>query len=114
GGEVARLDAHHHAGVGVAFGARVLAHAVGDHTTGFAGGGYHGAAGTHAEAVDGTAVPGVVHQLIVGGTQQRVSGVAAPAGPIDDALRVLDSKAYRERLGLQVHAGIVQQGEGVP
>ncbi len=37
----------------------------------------------------------------------------APARAVDHALRMLDAKAHRERLGLHVHAALVEHGEGV-
>ena len=45
--------------------------------------------------------------------QQRVAGVPAPAGTVDQALRVLDAKAQRKRFGLHGHTMAVQHGEGV-
>ena len=111
--EIARVDAHHHAGVGVALGARILAHAVGDHPTRLGGGGHHRAAGAHTEAVDRAAVLGVMHQLVVGRAEQRVAGVPAPAGLVDHTLRVFNAKAHRERLGLHEHPSVPQQGKGV-
>ena len=97
---VLRRDADDDAGVGVALVARVLAHAVGDHAARLGGRGDHRAARAHAEAVDRAAVAGVVHQLVVGGAEQRVAGVRAEARAVDQRLRMLDAKADRERLGL--------------
>ena len=107
------IDAHHDTGVRVALVARVLAHAVGDHAARLGGGGHHGAARAHAEAVDGAAVPGVMDQLVVGGAQFRVAGVLAQAGLVDHALGVFDAEADGEGLGLDVHALAVQHAEGV-
>ena len=110
---VLRRDADHDAGIGVALVARILAHAVGHHALRLRGGGHHGAAGTHAEAVDRAAVLRVVHQLVVGRAEDRVAGVGAEARAVDHALRMLDAEADRERLGLHEHAAPVQHLEGV-
>src|SRR5450830_1257220 len=64
-GIIRRRNADHDAAVGVAFVARILAHAVGDDAFRLGGRRYHGAARTHAEAVDRTAVGGMMHQLVV-------------------------------------------------
>ena len=55
----------------------------------------------------------MVHQLVVSGTQFRVTGVFAQPRAVDQRLRVFNPKAYRERLGLHVHATVVQHTEGV-
>ena len=111
--KVAGVNAHHNAGVGVAFVARVLAHAVGHHAPGLGGGRYHRAAGAHAKTVDRASVRCVVHQLVLRRPQQRVAGVAAPTGAVNQPLRVLNAKADGERLGLQVDAACVQHGKGI-
>ena len=111
--KIGRRDAHHHACVGIALGARILAHAVGHHAARLAGGSHHGAAWAHTEAVHGAPIAGMVHQLVIGRAQQRVAGMHAPARLVDQALRVLDAKADRERLGLHLHATLVQHGEAV-
>ena len=114
---VGRVYAHHHAGIGVALSARILAHAVGDHPAGLAGGGYYRAARAHAKAVHraslARAVFCVVHQLVVGSPQKRMTGVAPPAGAIDHALRMLNPEPHRKRLGLHRHAALKQHGKGV-
>jgi hypothetical protein len=103
-GIVFRRDADDDAGVGVAFVARILAHAVGDHAARFRRGRDHRAAGAHAEAVDRAAVARVMHQLVVGGAEQRVPGEIAEAGAVDQRLRMFDAEADRERLGFDVDA----------
>ncbi len=55
----------------------------------------------------------MVHQLVIGRTQQQVAGVSAPAGAVNHALRMLNAKAHREGLGLHRHATRVQHGKGV-
>ncbi len=106
-------DADDDAGIGVALGALVLAHAVGDHAPRLGCRRHHGAARAHAEAVDRTAVAAVVHDLVVGGAQQLVAGKLAEAAAVDHALRMFDAKAQRERLGLHEHAASVQHLEGI-
>src|SRR6185369_1837125 len=101
------------AAVGVALGARILAHAVGHDTAGLRGGGDHGAARAHAEAVGGAAVGAVVHELVVGGAEQRMAGRGAEAGAVDQRLRVLDADADREGLGFDIDAVIEQHLERV-
>src|SRR6185369_9623431 len=101
------------AAVGVALGARILAHAVGHDTAGLRGGGDHGAARAHAEAVGGAAVGAVVHELVVGGAEQRMAGRGAEAGAVDQRLRVLDADADREGLGFDIDAVVEQHLEGV-
>ena len=110
---VLRRDADDDAGVGVALVARVLAHAVGDDAARLRRRRHHRAARAHAEAVDGAAVARVVHELVVGRAEDRVAGVRAEAGAVDQRLRMLDAEADRERLGLHVHAALVQHREGV-
>jgi hypothetical protein len=110
---VGRRDTNHDGGVGVAFVARILAHAVGDHAARLGGGGDHGAARAHAEAVGGTAVAAVVHQLVVGGTEQRVAGKFAEARAVDQGLRMFDAHTDRKRLGLDMHAALLQHAEAV-
>src|SRR5690606_24369170 len=92
---------------------RVLAHAIGYHPPRFGGGGDHGAARAHAEAVDGAAIFRVIDQLVVGGAQLRVTGVLAQAGLVDQALRVLDAKAHGKGLGFHEYAPSVQHAEGI-
>ena len=43
-----------------------------------------------------------------------MAGAGAEARLVDQALRVLDAKAHRERLGQHRHAALLQQREGVP
>jgi hypothetical protein len=88
--------------VGVALVARILAHAVGHHAARLRGGGHHGAARAHAEAVGRAAVGAVVHQLVVGRAEQRVPACGAEAGAVDQRLRVFDAEADRERLGFDM------------
>jgi hypothetical protein len=58
-------------------------------------------------------IAGVVHQFVGGGTQQRVTGVAAPQCAVNQALRMFHPETDRERLGLQRHATLMQHGKGV-
>ncbi len=108
-----RVDAYHDARVGIAFVARVLAHAIGHHAAWLGGGGNHGTAGAHAEAVDRTAILGVIHQLVVGGAEFRVAGVLAQPGLVDHALRVFDAETDGKRLGLDEHALAMQHAHGI-
>ena len=100
-------DADDDTGVGVTLIARVLAHAVGYHAVRLAGGGDHSAAWAHAEAVHRATVLGVVHQLVVGGADLWMPGVLAEAGAVDQRLRMLDTEAHRERLGLHEYTALV-------
>ncbi len=52
-------------------------------------------------------------QPVVGRTEQRMAGAWPEAGAIDQRLRMLDPKADRERLGVEVNATRVQHLEGV-
>ena len=113
GREIFRRDADHQCRIGIAFVARVLAHAIGDHALRLRGGRHHGAARAHAKAVHRASVRRVVHEPVFGRAQKRMAGMAAPAGAVDQALRVLDPKADRERLGLDVDAASVQHRKGV-
>ena len=113
-GKIRRRDTHDNAGIGVAFVAGILAHAIGHHTAGLGCGRHHGAAGAHAEAVDAAAVGAVMHQLVVGGAERLVTGPRAVAAAVDQRLRMLDAKTDGERLGLDVHATPVQHREGIP
>ena len=92
-GVVFRGDADDDAGVGVAFVAGVLAHAVGDDAAWLRGGGDDGSAGAHAEAVDGAAVGAVVDEFVVGGAEEFVAGGIAPAAAVDQGLRVFDAES---------------------
>src|SRR6185503_8983195 len=112
-GIVRRRDADHDAAVGVALVARVLAHAVGDDPSRFRCCSHHRAAGAHAEAVNRAPVPAVMDQLVVGGAEQRMAGVLPVARAVDERLRVLDAKADREWLGLNMDAAIVEHLESV-
>ena len=113
GGVVNGVDSHHDAGIGVAFIARVLAHAVGDHAAWLRCGRHHRATGAHAKAVDGAAVIGVVHQFVVGGAQARVAGMTAPAGAVNHALRVLNAKPDGKGFGVHRHTALEQHGDCV-
>ena len=64
------------------------------------GGRHHGAARTHAEAVDRAAVAGVVHQLVIGGAERGCPAPSAEARAVDQRLRMLDAEADGEGLGL--------------
>ncbi|MNL01081.1 hypothetical protein D3C87_1215360 [compost metagenome] len=108
-----RRDPYDDAGVGVAFVARVLAHAVGDDAVGFGRCRHDRAARAHTEAVDGPPVAGVVHQFVIRGAQDGVAGVGAEAGLVDEGLRVFDAEPDRERLGFHEDALVVQHLEGV-
>ena len=106
-------DADHEAGVGVALVARILAHAVGHDSAWLAGGRDHRAARAHAEAVDGAAIRAMVRKRIGRRAQVRVAGAGAEHGLVDPRLRMLDAKADRERLGLDMDAALVEGLEGV-
>ena len=110
---IAGVDADHDASVGVALVARILAHAVGHYTPRLRCSRHHRAARAHAKAVHAAAIAGVVHQLVIGRTQQEVTGVAAPAGAVNHTLRMLNAKAHGEGLGLHRHTTRVQHGKGV-
>ena len=111
--KISRCNAHHDAGIGIALVARILAHAVGHHAADFRGGGHHRAARAHAKTVDAAAIGSVVHQLVVGRAQQRMAGMLAQPCAVDQALRMLDAKADRKRLGFHENAALVQHGKGV-
>ena len=117
GGVICRGDAHHDARIGIALIARILAHAVRDHATRLGGGGHHSASGAHAKTVNAAAFGfscfSMVHQFVFRRTQQRMSGMLAPPGPVNQALRVFDAKPDRKRLGLHKHTPLVQHGESV-
>ena len=55
----------------------------------------------------------MVHKLVVRRTQERVARAPAKPRHIDQGLRVLDPKADRERLGLNVHPAAVQHLERI-
>ena len=55
----------------------------------------------------------MVHDLVVGRAQDLVAGVRPEAAHVDERLRVLDAEPDRERLGLDVHAAVVQHLERV-
>jgi hypothetical protein len=42
----------------------------------------------------------MVHQFVIGRTEQGVTSKAAKASTVDDALRMLDAKANGKRFGL--------------
>ncbi len=106
-------DADHDAGVGVALLARILTHAVRHDPLRLGGRRHYASPWTHAETVDRTAVGGVVYQFVVGCPQLWVSRVPSQSGAVDQRLRVLDSKADRERLRLDEYTPPVQHAEGV-
>jgi hypothetical protein len=64
---------------------------------GFGGGRHHGAARAHAETVNGAAIAGMVHQLVVGRAQRGMTRVLAQPRLVDLGLRMLDAKADGER-----------------
>ena len=111
--KVARVNAHHDAGIGIALVARILAHAVGHDAARFGRGRHHRAARAHAKAVHRAAIAGMVHQFVFGRAQRRIASMSAPAGAVDQSLRMLDAKADGKRLGLDVDAALVQHGKGV-
>ena len=90
-----------------------MAHAIGDHATGFAGGRDHGATGAHAKAVDRATVGRVVHQLVISRAQHGMPGMHAPACFVDHTLRMLDAHAYGKRFGSHRDTVSVQHGEAV-
>src|SRR5207344_458225 len=70
---VFRGDADDDAGICVAFGARILAHAIGDNVPQLRSGGDNRAARAHAETVDRAAAAGVVHEPVVGRTEHAMA-----------------------------------------
>ena len=107
-GIILRRDTHDDAAVGVALVARILTHAIGHHVSRFRGGRHHRATGTHAKAVHRAAVAAVMHQFVIRRAQGRVSCVPAVAAAVDEGLGMLDAKTNGKRLGLQIHAALVQ------
>ena len=59
-------DADNNCAVGIAFIARILAHAIGHEATGFGCGGDHSATRAHAETVDRSPVARVMDELVIG------------------------------------------------
>ena len=55
----------------------------------------------------------MVHQLVIRSAQQRVARIFAPAGAVNHALRVLDTEADGEGLGLHGHAALVEVDKGI-
>ena len=111
--KVFRRNVDDDSGIGVALGARILAHPVGDHAVGFRGGSDDLSARAHAEAIHGPAVAGVIDQFVVCRADQRIAGVGAESCLVDQGLRVFDAKADGKRLGFHEYAGLVQHFEGV-
>ena len=99
--------------VGVALIAGVLAHAVRHNTAWLRGCSHHKSAGAHAEAVDATAIAGVMHQLVLGGTEQRMTGAVTPASTIDQRLRVFDANADGKGFAFQCNTDPFEHLEGV-
>ena len=56
---------------------------------------HHRASRAHAEAVDGAAVAGVVHQLVVGGAQQWMAGIAAEPGAVGGFTQEITSECSK-------------------
>src|SRR5579862_7726493 len=108
-----RVDANHDAGIGVALVAGVLTHAVGHDTSRLRRRGHDGASRAHAEAVDRTAIPCVMHQLVVGGAELRVACVFAETGPVNQGLWVLDTEPDGEGLGFDEDTTTLQHPEGI-
>ena len=54
-----------------------------------------------------------MHQLVIGGAQDRIAGIRPEAGSVDQRLRMLDPKAQRKRLGFQVHPTRIQHLESI-
>ena len=54
-----------------------------------------------------------MHQLVIGGSQERVSSESAEPGAIDQRLRMFNPDADRERLWLHEHASLMQHLECV-
>jgi len=101
-------DIDDEAGIGVEFGAGILAHAVGDDVAFLAGGGDDPAARAHAERIDGATIAAGVREGIGGGAEQLVARERPVAGSVDPALRVFDPHADRESLGLDMDAAMVK------
>ena len=55
----------------------------------------------------------MVNQFVISGAEQRVTGVAPPAGLVNHALRVFDANPDRKCLGLHGDTGTVQHDKGV-
>ena len=106
-------DRNHQPTVGIALIAGVLAHAIRHDTTRLRGRTHHKSAGAHAEAVDAASVAGVMHQLVFGGTEQRVTGAVSPAGAIDEGLRMFNANTYGERFAFQCNTDPFQHLEGI-
>ncbi len=103
-----RRDADHDTGVGIAFGARILAHAVGDKTARLGRRRHDSSARAHAETVDRAAIFAVMHELIVGRSKNGMLGIRTKTAGINERLRMLDAHADGERLRLNVDAAIMQ------
>src|SRR5450830_917326 len=101
------------AAVGIAFIARILAHAIGDHASRFRGGGHYGTARAHAKAIDRAAIPAVMHQLVIGRAEQRMPGVLAVSRAVNERLRMFDAKPDRKGLGLDINSPIVEHLKGI-
>ena len=117
GKHIARIilgrNRHHHAGIGIAFGARILAHAIGHHPPGLTGGGHHGAAGAHAETIDRAAILRVMHQLVIRRTQKRIASIGAKTRAVNHALRVFNAHTDGKGLGLHGNTMRLQHGEAI-
>ena len=55
----------------------------------------------------------MVHELVISSAQQGVARMATPARSIYHALRMLNAKADRKRLGLHRYAAVIQHGKCV-
>ena len=54
-----------------------------------------------------------MYQLVIRRTEQRIARILAIARTVDQRLRMLDAKADRERLGLNINPPLVQHLKGV-
>ncbi len=108
-----RRDTHHDAGIGITLGTRILAHAVGDHAVLFRGRRHHRAARAHTEAVNIAPVFRMVHQLIIRRAKDGMARTRPKTRHIDDRLRMLDTEADGEGLGLHIHAAVMQHLERI-
>jgi hypothetical protein len=107
-----RIDTDDEAGIGVEFGAAILAHAIGDDAPFLRCRGDHAPAGAHAEAVHCAAIGASGGEAVRRRAQIRVARTTAITRLIDPALRMLDPHADGEGLGLDMHPAGVQHLEG--
>ena len=111
---IGRRNIDHDTAVGIALVARILAHAIGDHPFRLRSRSHHRPAGTHAEAVDSAAIGAVVHQLVIGSTEQGITRKLAIAGLIDQGLRMFNAHTDGKRFGLDINTPVVQHLKRIP